>query len=432
MKKSLLINIFLIFCFIFSISNSFAQVQDNAIDDTGDIAFVAYGTRSVGVSGFAFILLDNCPNNTTIYFTDEEWNGTNFVNLYNIGEGDLSWQNTTGATITKGTVIKVAGPINNISVVLWTSGNTSVNLGTINILTAGFNTADGDQVYAMTAPRPTSGSFMGTFLAFVGGIAITNLSFNNTPFGSGTAPSASLTAYGTNITVGKAYTGTAVCNGTAVQCNTMINTASSWTTTGNGTLPAFASLTTTAGFNAAIPSSFTGSVLPIELTSFEGKNNGNQNQLTWATASETQNNGFDIERSTDGSRFEKIGFVAGNGTTSQTQRYTFNDDKSPNGIAYYRLKQLDYDGRFEYSKIVAIAQKGDNAVSVFPNPSNGVFTLSGLENIEDEQISIVNSIGQNIAITVQNDGQMDLSAYPSGVYYLRIASSGQVMKLIHQ
>jgi hypothetical protein len=56
--------------------------------------------------------------------------------------------------------------------------------------------------------------------------------------------------------------------------------------------------------------------------------------------------------------------------------------------------------------------------------------LSGLENIEDEQISIVNSIGQNIAIPVQNDGQMDLSAYPSGVYYLRIASSGQVVKVV--
>jgi hypothetical protein len=177
-------------------------------------------------------------------------------------------------------------------------------------------------------------------------------------------------------------------------------------------------------------------VLPIQLLSFEGKALEKSNLLTWRTASETQNKGFDIERSADGSRFEKIGFVAGNGTTSQTQRYTFEDNitKSPlwGFRGYYRLKQLDEDGRFEYSKIVAIAQKGDNAVSVFPNPSNGVFTLSGLENIEDEQISIVNSIGQNIAISVQNDGQMDLSAYPSGVYYLRIASSGQVVKLIHQ
>jgi hypothetical protein len=175
--------------------------------------------------------------------------------------------------------------------------------------------------------------------------------------------------------------------------------------------------------------------LPIELLSFEGKALEKSNLLTWRTASETQNKGFDIERSTDGSRFEKIGFVAGNGATSQTQRYTF-EDSSPlerlGEVLYYRLKQLDFDGRFEYSKIIAIAQKGDNAVSIFPNPSKGVFTLSGLKNIEDEQISIVNSIGQNIAINVQNDGQMDLSAYPSGVYYLRIASSGQVVKVIHQ
>jgi hypothetical protein len=196
---------------------------------------------------------------------------------------------------------------------------------------------------------------------------------------------------------------------------------------------------TIGGVNCSFinPPGATSVVLPIQLLSFEGKALEKSNLLTWRTASETQNKGFDIERSTDGSRFEKIGFVAGSGTTSQTQRYTFEDNitKSPlwgfRGL-YYRLKQLDEDGRFEYSKIVAITQKGDNAVSVFPNPSKGIFTLSGLKNIEDEQISIVNSIGQNIAITVQNDGQMDLSAYPSGVYYLRIASSGQVMKLIHQ
>jgi hypothetical protein len=179
-------------------------------------------------------------------------------------------------------------------------------------------------------------------------------------------------------------------------------------------------------------------VLPITLVSFEGKALEKSNLLTWRTASETQNKGFDIEASPNPSKgggpntWRTIGFVAGHGTTNKEQRYIFKDEKPSNGVTYYRLKQLDFDGRFEYSKIVAIAQKGDNVVSVFPNPSNGVFTLSGLENIEDEQISIVNSIGQNIAITVQNDGQMDLSAYPSGVYYLRIASSGQVVKLIHQ
>jgi hypothetical protein len=253
------------------------------------------------------------------------------------------------------------------------------------------------------------------------------------------------------LTIASAAQCAAIPNGTPVTINSgNYQVADCGDLTGNGT-PIQIQLTFNTGtpvvLATAAPVSFTFGmttctynimgVLPIELVSFEGKALEKSNLLTWRTASETQNKGFDIERSADGSRFEKIGFVAGNGTTSQTQRYAFNDVSFPfgegrDGAVYYRLKQLDEDGRFEYSKIVAIAQKGDNAVSVFPNPSNGVFTLSGLENIEDEQISIVNSIGQNIAITIQNDGQMDLSAYPSGVYYLRIASSGQVVKLIHQ
>jgi hypothetical protein len=192
-------------------------------------------------------------------------------------------------------------------------------------------------------------------------------------------------------------------------------------------------------------------VLPIELLSFKGKALETSNLLTWRTASERQNKGFEIEASPSSpnpskggelnggelnggelNEWRTIGFVAGHGTTNKEQRYTF-EDKSPlwGFRGYYRLKQLDEDGRFEYSNVITITRKGDdNVVLVFPNPSNGVFTLSGLENIEDEQISIVNSIGQNIAITIQNDGQMDLSAYPSGVYYLRIASSGQVVKVV--
>ncbi len=226
-----------------------AQNNNNLIDATGDIAFVAYTTRSNGVSGFAFVLLDNCPAGTTIHFTDEEWTGTAFASFSGVGEGDLSWQNTTGATIPRGTVIKVAGPVSNIGVVVWSSTNTSVNLGTLNIITTNYNHADADQVYAMTAPRPTSGTFTGTFLAFVGGIATTNFSFNGTPFRTGTAPSASLTAYGTNVTVGRVYTGSTICNGTAAQCNTMVNMAASWSTT--------AAWTTTAEFNNAIPDNFT-------------------------------------------------------------------------------------------------------------------------------------------------------------------------------
>jgi hypothetical protein len=170
-------------------------------------------------------------------------------------------------------------------------------------------------------------------------------------------------------------------------------------------------------------------VLPIELLSFTAINtDGRQNNLTWVTASELDNSHFVIERSTDGSTFHRIGQVKGNNKPS---RYQFVDNQLF-ATSYYRLKQLDFDGRFEYSKIISIAQNGKNAVSVYPNPSNGVFSIVGAEDIEDEQFTLINNIGQTIVIAVQNDNQLDLSAYPSGVYYLRIASSGQVVKLIHQ
>ncbi len=180
-------------------------------------------------------------------------------------------------------------------------------------------------------------------------------------------------------------------------------------------------------------------VLPVELINFDATIDGGQNHLTWRTASESQNKGFDIERSADGVRFDKIGFVAGKGTTNQVQNYRFEDNttfSSPlersGEVVYYRLKQLDFDGRFEYSKIIAIDSKGENVASVFPNPSTGLFTIAGVENMEDETFTLINSIGQTLSINVQNDGQIDMSAFPSGVYYLRVASNGQVMKLVKE
>jgi hypothetical protein len=410
----------LLLCLSFTSITIFAQTANNSIDATGDIAFTAYLTNfSNGLQGFAFILLDNCPNNQSIGFIDEEWNGSSFL----AGEGQIIWTNNTGATISKGTVIKIAGSL--ASNIAWTSMNTSVDAGKGSIAVSGtFSTGSGDQIFAMTGTR----SSPGTLLAFVGGILSADLVFQNTPFGSGGNPTSNLVfngQYATNVTTGSAYTGTPACNGTIAQCNTMINTAASWGSAGTfANVAAFFSST-------LIPNSFTGTALPIELTRFEGNNKEGYNFLTWQTASESQNNGFDIERSTDGNRFEKIGFVAGKGTTNERQNYSF-EDKSASGLVYYRLKQLDFDGRFEYSKIISIAQNGKNQASVFPNPSNGVFSIVGAEDIEEEQFTLINSIGQTIVIAGQNDQQLDLSAYPSGVYYLRVASSGQVMKLVKE
>jgi hypothetical protein len=75
--------------------------------------------------------------------------------------------------------------------------------------------------------------------------------------------------------------------------------------------------------------------------------------LSWQTATEKNNAGFDIERSTDSTAFSKIGRVKGNGTTTQSHSYTFTD-KTASGTVYYRLKQTDYDGSATYSSTVEV------------------------------------------------------------------------------
>jgi hypothetical protein len=175
--------------------------------------------------------------------------------------------------------------------------------------------------------------------------------------------------------------------------------------------------------------------LPIELLSFKGQHTENGNLLTWATANEIQNKGFDIETSKDGLRFDKIGFVDGNGTSSQVQNYRFEDYsplKSAGKVVYYRLKQLDFDGNFDYSNIISIRTNSKTVIGISPNPSAAIFTLTGVKDIEDETFTIVNSVGQTLPVNIQNNGQFDMSPFPLGIYYLRITSSGQVMKLVKE
>jgi photosystem II stability/assembly factor-like uncharacterized protein len=98
-------------------------------------------------------------------------------------------------------------------------------------------------------------------------------------------------------------------------------------------------------------------VLSVELVDFAATDKGNFVSLNWKTAQEFNNKGFDIEKSTDGKTFKKIGFVAGNGTAQKTHYYAFDDKSAMGEIQYYRLKQLDSDGSFAYSKTVLIASK---------------------------------------------------------------------------
>ena len=121
--------------------------------------------------------------------------------------------------------------------------------------------------------------------------------------------------------------------------------------------------------------------LPIELLSFTAVLNGSSSVLlNWATATEINNKQFDIERSSNGIDFESIASVAAKGNKNGTSvtSYSYIDDAPLQGISYYRLKQIDLDGTFKIYKTVSVETVRNSKVlfSVFPNPNNGVFTLS--------------------------------------------------------
>ena len=90
--------------------------------------------------------------------------------------------------------------------------------------------------------------------------------------------------------------------------------------------------------------------LPIDLIDFKINTDQSSIKLTWTTASELNNEGFEIQRSRDGITFERIGWVDGKGTTQESSSYAFTDEVG--GVSYYRLKQMDFDGQFKFSKVV--------------------------------------------------------------------------------
>ncbi|MDN5216461.1 hypothetical protein QQ020_30615 [Fulvivirgaceae bacterium BMA12] len=102
---------------------------------------------------------------------------------------------------------------------------------------------------------------------------------------------------------------------------------------------------------------FINGILPVELLSFDATFSQDKVTLEWATASELNNDRFEIYRSGNGTDFVLLGEVQGNGTSSELHIYTFTDNRSPSGTNYYRLKQIDFDGVYEYSPVVSVKVK---------------------------------------------------------------------------
>ena len=164
-------------------------------------------------------------------------------------------------------------------------------------------------------------------------------------------------------------------------------------------------------------------VLPVELVNFAANTEGSKTNLTWATASETNNKGFDIERSYDGTNFSTIGTVKAQGKAGT---YTFVDAQPFNGINYYRLKQVDFDGTETLSKVVSVTTtgKGTSKIKIFPTNTEGsIFIESGQLTIDNVQV--FNNVGQ-LVLSSAATSRLDLSAMPSGLYLVQVKAGGEV------
>jgi len=181
-------------------------------------------------------------------------------------------------------------------------------------------------------------------------------------------------------------------------------------------------------------------VVPVELTSFTAEKGNNNVKLNWSTATETNNHGFEIERKLKNQEWQTLGFIEGSGTTTQPNNYSYVDDYSLlpyEGTVLYRLKQIDYNGRFQYSEQVAVNitfVPGEYYISQnYPNPFNPSTTIKYSLPVESlVRIRIYNSIGEVIEELVngmQERGNYETSwnaeDYSSGIYFYSFELSGE-------
>jgi hypothetical protein len=176
------------------------------------------------------------------------------------------------------------------------------------------------------------------------------------------------------------------------------------------------------------------SAVPVELTTFTGKAVDSAIKLNWQTASEKDNNRFEIERSGDAKVWITIGSVAGAGTSMQFKDYQFFDHSPLAGIQYYRLKQIDNNGAFSLSKIVTIlfVTKNTATFKIYPNPSTHQITITLPHSIKENtlNLSIFNTNGQLVyskPLLLQTIQTIDLSGLPSGQYILHSQVNGEIL-----
>lgn len=191
-----------------------------------------------------------------------------------------------------------------------------------------------------------------------------------------------------------------------------------------------------APINFHVASKSTSSPLPISLLKFEGKLYNNKTvDFLWATASETNNDYFTIEKSFDASTFEKVIDIKGAGNSTTTLKYTATDNNPLTGVSYYRLKQTNFDGKFTYSNLISIKNtaKMNFNFNVYPNPAtvDDVLKIEFPEDLQGKDIlvsmfdALGNKVYSNKVLATKSKDKLTISYlqnFKAGVYFIILNS----------
>jgi hypothetical protein len=172
-------------------------------------------------------------------------------------------------------------------------------------------------------------------------------------------------------------------------------------------------------------------VIPVELSSFSAVVDGDAVTLRWSTATETNNQGFEIHRAFGESKYESVGFVEGNGTTTETKTYSFTDSKLAPGFYAYKLRQLDFDGTFEYSYEIMVEVINPIQFALeqnYPNPFNPTTTIKfSIPEKSVVELNVYNQLGELVQTLINkemtpgtHDVEFNGENLSSGIYFYQI------------
>ncbi|HEX8429165.1 T9SS type A sorting domain-containing protein [Hymenobacter sp.] len=171
-----------------------------------------------------------------------------------------------------------------------------------------------------------------------------------------------------------------------------------------------------------------GGPLPVSLVSFTAALRKGQVALNWVTASESNNKGFEVQRSQNGQEFQTILTREGKGSTTSRSTYDAVDSRPLTGVSYYRLKQNDADGKFAYSPVVIVTNAALAEATFYPNPTSGKLTINlpQTQQTTVAKVRVTDLSGREVkAVALPANGEIDLSDLKAGTYLLTVGAGDQ-------